>query len=201
MENDPAFLEEICMEEEAEVFTVVTHLMNQMKFAMSMAIVVVYVALERYYYKHRSRFTEPNPFEDQVKNINRLVRSSDINCIEQLRMDRNCFMRLCNLIESVGKLSHSRSVCLEEKVAMFLYTIGHYHKNRVVKHNFYRSGQTVSRHLNDVLRAVLRCQGQLLVKPEPITNACTESRWKCFQVSNLYQIRSYSIMTLFSKPK
>ncbi|KAI8562008.1 hypothetical protein RHMOL_Rhmol03G0001600 [Rhododendron molle] len=64
---------------------------------------------------------------------------------------------------------------------MFLYTIAHYHKNRVVKHHFFRSGQTVSRHFNDVLRAVIRLQGQLLVKPEPITQACTDDRWKIFQ--------------------
>ncbi|KAF7128956.1 hypothetical protein RHSIM_Rhsim10G0022400 [Rhododendron simsii] len=62
---------------------------------------------------------------------------------------------------------------------MFLYTTVHYHKNRVVKHHFFRSGQIVSRHLNDVLQAVIRLQGQLLVKP--ITQACTDDRWKNFQ--------------------
>ncbi|KAI8530456.1 hypothetical protein RHMOL_Rhmol11G0059800 [Rhododendron molle] len=167
--------------EETEVFTIVTHLIRQKKVVCGLAIIVVQVALERYYSRHESRFTEPNPFQEQIDNINRLVRRSDVTCLEQLRMDRNCFMRLCNLIETVGGLSHSRSVCLEEKVAMFLYTIAHYHKNRVVKHHFFRSGQTVSRHFNDVLRAVIRLQGQLLVKPEPITQACTDDRWKIFQ--------------------
>ncbi|KAH7852831.1 hypothetical protein Vadar_029827 [Vaccinium darrowii] len=101
-------------------------------------------------------------------------------------MDRMCFMRLCNLVQTIGGLSHSRSVCLEEKVAMFLRTIGHYHKNRVVKHEFYRSGQTVSRHFNDVLHAILRLQGQLLVNPEPITQACTDERWRVFQMKSGY---------------
>lgn len=59
----------------------------------------------------------------------------------------------------------------------------HYHKNRVVKHHFFRSGHTVSRHFNDVLRAVIRLQGRLLVKPEPITQACIDDRWKNFQVT------------------
>lgn len=113
--------------EETEVFTIVTHLIRQKKVVCGLAIIVVQVALERYYSRHESRFTEPNPFQEQIDNINWLVHHSDVTCLEQLRMDRNCFMRLCNLIETVGGLSHSRSVCLEEKVAMFLYTIAHYH--------------------------------------------------------------------------
>ncbi|KAH7839473.1 hypothetical protein Vadar_004600 [Vaccinium darrowii] len=170
-----------CMEEETEVFNIVTHFFKQMQITCIMVVLVVQVAIERYYSRHQSRFTEPNPFQEQIDHINRLVRRSDTICVDQLRMDRMCFMRLCNLVQTVGGLSHSRSVCLEEKVAMFLRTIGHYHKNRVVKHEFYRSGQTVSRHFNDVLHAILRLQGQLLVNPEPITQACTDERWRVFQ--------------------
>ncbi|KAG5550839.1 hypothetical protein RHGRI_009321 [Rhododendron griersonianum] len=89
--------------EETEVFTIVTHLISQKKMECGLAIIVVQVALERYYSRHDSRFTEPNPFQEQIDNIN-------------------------------------RSVCLEEKVAIILNTIAHYHKNRVVKHHFFRSG-------------------------------------------------------------
>ncbi|KAL7258365.1 hypothetical protein ACSBR1_004482 [Camellia fascicularis] len=43
------------------------------------------------------------------------------------------------------------------------------------------SGQTISKHFNNVLRAVLRLYGLLLKKPEPITANCTDERWSCFQ--------------------
>ncbi|KAF5939611.1 hypothetical protein HYC85_023870 [Camellia sinensis] len=44
-----------------------------------------------------------------------------------------------------------------------------------------RSGQTVSKHFNNVLKAMLRLYGLLLKKPEPITANCTDDRWSCFQ--------------------
>ncbi|GMP27754.1 hypothetical protein CsSME_00003604 [Camellia sinensis var. sinensis] len=44
-----------------------------------------------------------------------------------------------------------------------------------------RSGQTVSKYFNDVLKAVLRLQGVLLKTPEPITVGCTDDRWRWFQ--------------------
>ncbi|KAF7149483.1 hypothetical protein RHSIM_Rhsim02G0144500 [Rhododendron simsii] len=88
--------------EETEVFTIVTHLIRQKKVVRGLAIIVVQVALERYYSRHESRFTEPNPFQEQIDNINQLVHRSDVTCLEQLRMDRNYFMRLRNLIETAG---------------------------------------------------------------------------------------------------
>ncbi|XP_038885566.1 uncharacterized protein LOC120075895 [Benincasa hispida] len=43
------------------------------------------------------------------------------------------------------------------------------------------SGETVSRYFNAVLRTVLQLHTVLLRKPEPITNTCTDGRWKWFQ--------------------
>ncbi|KAH7849831.1 hypothetical protein Vadar_023605 [Vaccinium darrowii] len=96
-----------CSSEETEVFIIVTNLIKQMQTTCIMALVVVHVALERYYSRHESRFTEPNPYQEQIDHINRLVRRSDTTCVEQLRMDRNCFMRLCILVHTVRGLSHS----------------------------------------------------------------------------------------------
>jgi hypothetical protein len=45
-------------------------------------------------------------------------------------------------------------MCIEEKVALFLNTVGHNLRNRLIATNFDRSGETVSRYFNKVLRAV-----------------------------------------------
>ncbi|KAH7854960.1 hypothetical protein Vadar_019595 [Vaccinium darrowii] len=66
-----------CMEEETEVFNIVTHFFRQMQITCIMVVLVVQVAIERYYSRHQSRFTEPNPFQEQIDHINRLVRRSD----------------------------------------------------------------------------------------------------------------------------
>ncbi|KAL7242858.1 hypothetical protein ACSBR1_015286 [Camellia fascicularis] len=64
---------------------------------------------------------------------------------------------------------------------MFLNVLAHHTKNRKIKFIFMRSGQTVSKHFNNVLKAVLHLHGLLLKKPEPITANCTDDSWSCFQ--------------------
>ena len=94
-------------------------------------------------------------------------------------------MTLCNMIHTIGRLGPSKHVTLEEKVAFFLFILAQHLKIRNVKFNFYRSGQTVSRYVNDILKAVLRLQANLLSTPNPITEANTDPRWNCFQVNTL----------------
>lgn len=70
---------------------------------------------------------------------------------------------------------------IDEQVAMFLYILAHHHKNRVIKGNFGRSGETVSRYFPKVFAATIRLQDRLFQKPEPILPSSTCSRWKWFE--------------------
>ncbi|CAL5403039.1 unnamed protein product [Camellia sinensis] len=162
-----------------EAYVALQHMVSSMNYTCGVYIVVLHAALERFE-ATRKISRNPNPFKQQLDHLNRLVRDNDIDCHEQLRMNRHTFLRLCGLIRTKG-VSDSKYVVLEEKVAMFLTVLGHHHKNRNVKFNFMRSGQTVSKYFNDVLKAVLRLQGVLLKTPEPITAGCTDDRWRWFQ--------------------
>ncbi|CAN0906500.1 hypothetical protein LINGRAHAP2_LOCUS24297 [Linum grandiflorum] len=66
-------------------------------------------------------------------------------------------------------------------VVIFLYTIAHNHKNRVLQKRFGRSGETISRHIHRVLRAILRLAPILLCKPQPVPENCDDFRWKHFK--------------------
>ncbi|CAL5333483.1 unnamed protein product [Camellia sinensis] len=140
-----------------EAYVALQHIVSSMNFTCGVYIVVFHAALERFE-ATRKISRNPNPFKQQLDHLNRLVRDNDIDCHEQLQMNRHTFLRLCGLIRTKG-VSDSKYVVLEEKVAMFLTVLGHHHKNRNVKFNFMRSGQTVSKYFNDVLKAVLRLQG------------------------------------------
>ncbi|PPD76415.1 hypothetical protein GOBAR_DD26660 [Gossypium barbadense] len=74
--------------------------------------------------------------------VKRLVYASDETCIEQVRMNRTVFFKLCEMLESIGGLKSSRFMLVDEEVAMFLHIISHHLKNRVIKHYFRRSGET-----------------------------------------------------------
>ncbi|KAL7199811.1 hypothetical protein ACSBR2_022001 [Camellia fascicularis] len=162
-----------------EEFVALQHVVSSINYACAMYIVILYAAFK----KKEIRLQlprSPHPYGKQIDHLNRLVNDSDINCHDQLRMNKRTFMLLCGLVGSVG-LSDSKYVVLEEQVAMFFNVIAHHTKNRKIKFNFMRSGQTVSKHFNNVLKAVLRLHGLLLKKPEPITANCTDDRWSCFQ--------------------
>ncbi|KAL8493331.1 hypothetical protein ACS0TY_024520 [Phlomoides rotata] len=95
-------------------------------------------------------------------------------------MDRDTFHKLCDMLQSFGGLKSSRRVTVIEKVAMFLSILAHHTKNRCVKFQFKRSGQTVSKHFHAVLHCVLRMHSLLLVKPKAVTEDSTDVRWQKF---------------------
>ena len=105
----------------------------------------------------------------QLKHINKLVEVSDIDCFNNLRMDRNAFGRLCILLRDVGGLRNGRYVKLEEKVAIFFSILAHHKKVRITGFDFKRSGETISHYVHLVLRAVLRLYDILLPQTEPVT--------------------------------
>ena len=65
---------------------------------------------------------------------------------------------------------------IDKQVAMFLHIISHHLKNRVIRHNFQRSGETISRHFHKVLNAMIHLQDQLFRRREPIPTNSIDSR-------------------------
>ncbi|MFQ6652966.1 hypothetical protein Gotur_024600 [Gossypium turneri] len=84
------------------------------------------------------------------------------------------------LINGKG-LKSSRNMLVDEQVAMFLHIISYHLKNRVIKHHFNRSEETVSRSFHKDLNAVISLQDVLFKKAEPITANSTDPRWKWFK--------------------
>ncbi|KAA0043338.1 retrotransposon protein [Cucumis melo var. makuwa] len=111
----------------------------------------------------------------------RMIDESDLVCRQSTRMDRQTFAILCHLLRKVAGLSSTEIVDVEEMVAMFLHVLAHDVKNRVIQREFVRSGETVSRHFNIVLLAVLRLYEELIKRPVPVTSNCNDQRWKCFE--------------------
>ncbi|GAV70200.1 LOW QUALITY PROTEIN: DDE_4 domain-containing protein, partial [Cephalotus follicularis] len=99
---------------------------------------------------------------------------------DKVRMDRRAFHILCQMLKSKGKLSDNKNSSVEDMVAIFLFMLGHHTKHRVIKADFVRSGETVSR-FNVVLNAVIMLHKELLKKPEPILENSNNNRWKLFK--------------------
>lgn len=114
----------------------------------------------------------------QLNHLHRTIEIGDFQCLENLRMNRNTFTYLCYLLTHVGGLGDSRYVRIEDKVAMFFFVLAHHKKNRVIGHDYIRSGQTISVHFHEVLGSVLKLHNLLLVKPLAVDDRCTNETWK-----------------------
>ncbi|XP_041989894.1 uncharacterized protein LOC121741250 [Salvia splendens] len=117
----------------------------------------------------------------QVNRLTRLTGVSDRDCINNLRMDRNCFGRLCILLREGAGLVDGSFVKVEEQVALFLCVLSHHKKNRVVSFDFLRSGQTVSYYVHVVLRAIILVHKMFIAKPTSVPDNSVDPRWKWFK--------------------
>jgi hypothetical protein len=86
---------------------------------------------------------------------------------------------LCQVLRERSLLRDTLHVCVEEQVAMFLNTVGHNLKNRLVGTNFTRSGETVSRYFGLVLHAIGQLSNELIRPPslETPSKIAGNPRW------------------------
>ncbi|XP_012839839.1 PREDICTED: putative nuclease HARBI1 [Erythranthe guttata] len=129
----------------------------------------------------RIRYNRVSRVPDQVRKLSRIIDINDISCINNLRMSRDAFGRLCHILENTGDLHCNRNISISEQVAMFLHILAHHTKNRIVGHEYERSGRTVSKYFNNVLNAVIKLHPLFLGRPEPVDEHCTNERWKLFK--------------------
>ncbi|XVF45324.1 hypothetical protein PTKIN_Ptkin02bG0196700 [Pterospermum kingtungense] len=110
-----------------------------------------------------------------------MVFESDRQSLDNCRMDRRTFAKLCHLVRTIGGLKETKHMSVEEMVVNFLHIIAHHTKNRVIKSQVVRSGETISRQFNVILNSILRLHSLLFKKPMPIGDNSTNSRWKWFK--------------------
>ena len=108
-----------------------------------------------------------NPIH-RLDYLDGMIVESDIACIEQLRMDRRTFNIFISLVREVRGLRDTKNMVVEEMVAIFLHLLAFEEKNKEIKYDFHRLGETISRHFINVLKAVLKLSSLLLKNPEPI---------------------------------
>ncbi|KAH1198473.1 hypothetical protein GmHk_18G052045 [Glycine max] len=116
--------------------------------------------------------------------LNRLYRGTNKDCIEQLRLSKNAFFNLCRILQENGGLVRTRNVPTTEAVAMFLHILAHNLKYRVVQFSYCRSKETISRHINEVLRAVMKVSKDYLNFQPCTLEGAKANKWRWFESSN-----------------
>ncbi|KAI3721982.1 hypothetical protein L2E82_33003 [Cichorium intybus] len=105
-----------------------------------------------------------------------LLHGSSTQCLEMMRLSREAFVLLCNHFTQRNLLQHSRTISIQEKMAMFLTIIGHNERFRVIKRRFQHSTQTVHKCFHEVLNAMMFFAKEIIVPTSSNATANTSRR-------------------------
>lgn len=90
-----------------------------------------------------------------AKFVDIVLNAQNEICLENFRMDKHVFYKLCDILQARGLLRHTNRIKIEEQLAIFMFIIGHNLRTRAVQELFKYSGETISRHFNNVLNAIM----------------------------------------------
>ncbi|XP_039115850.1 protein ALP1-like [Dioscorea cayenensis subsp. rotundata] len=135
--------------------------------AFTTVVVVVACIIEDMHVSKPGRSKEPSMFRDltRKKHMERILRSGRDYCVSYLKMDVGPFMHLASIMRDKHLLQDTRHISVEEQLAIFLHIVGHNTKNRTMRIEFVRSGETISRYFNCVLRAVYAVRDDFVHSP------------------------------------
>ncbi|KAJ0260611.1 hypothetical protein HA466_0067910 [Hirschfeldia incana] len=105
------------------------------------------------------------PISDSEKFVYQILNGTNEQCQSNFRMDKTVFYKLCHVLQTRGLLRHTNRIKIEEQLAIFLFVIGHSLRTRAVQDLFGYSGETISRHFNNVLNAVTSISASFFQSP------------------------------------
>lgn len=135
--------------------------------AFATVVVIVAVLVEELHLPRTSRCPIPSLFRDltRKRHMNHILRGGRDYCVSYLRMDVGPFMHLASVMRDTHLLVDTRHVSVKEQLEIFLHIVGHNTKNRTMRIEFLRSGETISMYFNNVLRAVCALRDDYVQPP------------------------------------
>jgi len=130
---------------------------------------------------HDKYFVKEPPQNLELKKhsfLNSLYRGTKTDCIEQLRVSKKTFFKLCRILQEKGKLVKIRNVPITQVVAMFLHILAHNLKYRVVQFSYCRSMQTISWQFKNVLRGKMKVSKEYLKFHDYNLEGLVENKWR-----------------------
>ena len=93
-----------------------------------------------------------------------ILTGNEKKCRRNFRMSSYLFGQLSNTLRQYGYYG-TRSVCMEESLAMILMVLGHAEGNRMVQESFQHSGETVHRHVAMVITLLATVMASDIIQP------------------------------------
>ncbi|GAV57467.1 hypothetical protein CFOL_v3_01004 [Cephalotus follicularis] len=165
-------------------------------------VVIIYMLMRRAQAKRLPRDRDNTSILSGNAYTLELLRGSDRQCIELMRMSREAYVRLCMHFRHRLWLNDSRYVSVEEKMAMFLTIIGHNERYVVIKRRFQHSSQTIHKYFHEVLAAMMTFAREMIVPstfdPNPDSHGAHKSLRRIFKVFYYPILYTFYIIKVFN---
>lgn len=79
-----------------------------------------------------------------------------------MRLSRDAYVLLCNHFKQKNLLRDSKHITVKEKMTMFLITIGHNERFRMVKQRFHHSTKTIHNFFHEVLDGMMEFAREII---------------------------------------
>ncbi|WVZ64753.1 hypothetical protein U9M48_014228 [Paspalum notatum var. saurae] len=99
------------------------------------------------------------------KHVEELLHGHKVRVRRELRMEKEIFLKLVELLRDSHLLSNARDITVEEQVAIFLFCLATNASNRLMQERFQHSGETISRYFNIVLQAIISLSSKIIELP------------------------------------
>jgi len=107
-----------------------------------------------------------SPFSGEIWT-QEVLKGNARRVLECCRMDLDVFTKLVSVLVTRGPLLPTDSCSVEQQVLIFLYITGQNASNRNAQERFQHSGETISRHFNSVLQALVTLAPEYIRPPNP----------------------------------
>lgn len=99
------------------------------------------------------------------KHVEELLQGHKVRARRELRMEKEFFCKLVDVLCESNLLTNNRNVSIEEQLAIFLFCLATSASNRSMQERFQHSGETISRYFNIVLQAVVSLSSKIIELP------------------------------------
>ncbi|CAH9058439.1 unnamed protein product, partial [Cuscuta epithymum] len=128
---------------------------------MDLEAQVLILMLVYYYMRRRSSTLRMRRLRDNNSALSghaytqELLEGSNTQCVELMRVSHVGYVLLCNHFRQRNWLSDSKHISVEEKMAIFLTTVGNNQRFRVNKRRFQHSTRTIHICFHEVLQGMM----------------------------------------------
>ena len=83
--------------------------------------------------RRKGRRPDTNTSLNGADYVNEMLKGNETHSQEILRMEKDVFLNLCNQFQAKGRLHDSRYISVEENMTIFIMTISHNTRHRMLK--------------------------------------------------------------------